>query len=264
VSNIAWPPSLQSDILPLLKRQGIKGIEAAPTRLWPNWESVSLETAGRIRETFLADGFQIPALQAILFGKPGLKLFGNDRQRIALEEHLADCAAIAQSLGARFLVFGAPKNRERNGQGSEAAFDMAREFFIQVAKTYEAKGVCLCFEANPSQYGCDFATNSADAARLVRAVNRDGFRLHLDIACMHLAGEEIPSAICDTADILAHFHVSEPFLGGFDSPQLDHSGAAQALREIRYQGWVSLEMRQADSPVGTVGAAVCFVERIYG
>jgi sugar phosphate isomerase/epimerase len=264
VSNIAWPPSLQQDILPLLERQGVKGIEAAPTRLWQDWPAVSVETAGHIRDEFARNGFEIPALQAILFAKPECKLFGDDQQSAALEEHLAACAAIAQRLGARFLVFGAPKNRELNGHTPDAAFEIAREFFGRVAKTYEARGVCLCFEPNPSQYGCEFATNSVDAARLVRAVNCEGFRLHLDTACMHLAGEQIPSAIRNAADILAHFHVSEPFLGGFDSPQLDHAQAAQALREIDYQGWVSLEMRQTDSPLQTVATAVCFLERTYG
>ena len=264
VSNIAWPPSLQQDILPLLQRHGVKGIEGAPTKLWPGWESVSVESAELIRKQFTEKGFKIPALQAILFAKPECKLFGNDQQRVELEEHLAACAGIARSLGARFLVFGAPKNRERNGHTPDAAFEMAREFFVRVAETYQAQGVCLCFEANPEQYGCEFVTNSVDAARLVRAVNREGFRLHLDTACMHLAGEQIPSAIREAADILAHFHVSEPFLGSFDSPQLDHALAAQALRDVDYQGWVSLEMRQTDSPVETVATAVCFLERTYG
>ena len=135
------------------------------------------------------------ALQAILFGKPEYKLLGSETEREGLVNHLRLCAEIAEALGARSLVFGGPKNRELNGHSEDAAFGLARECFSAVAPDYEKRGVSLCLEANPPQYGCQFLTDSAQAARMVRAVDSPGLRLHLDTACMYLAGEDLPAAM---------------------------------------------------------------------
>lgn len=264
VSNIAWPASADEQALTLLCRAAIRDLEIAPTRLWPDWKDASVAAAQEEKAQYADKSFAIPALQAILFAKPTYKLLGNDNEREALVNHLRFCACIAEALGARSLVFGAPKNRELNGYSEERAFGIARECFACVAPDYERLGICLCLEANPSQYGCQFLTDSAQAAKMVRAVNSPGFRLHLDTACMYLAGEDLPRAIRSNFDLVSHFHVSEPFLGSMDTPVIDHESVAKTLRELKYDGWVSLEMREAPDPIATFGRAVNFLVRIYG
>ena len=264
VSNIAWPMEIEEEALSVMRAEGISGLEAAPTRWWPDWKGFSLEAGNAFRERYAALGFTIPSLQAILFAKPDYKLFGDEFQRDGLLNHLRMCADLASALGARSLVFGAPKNRELNGIPEETAFAMAHELFAAVAPYFAARSVCLCLEANPPQYGCQFMTNSLDAGRLVRAVDSPGFGLHLDTACMHLAQENIPEAIQRNFDILHHFHASEPFLVSFEAPVIDHESAAKVLRNLGYRGWVSLEMRETNPPVGGVTRAVKFLADTYG
>ncbi|HEX4169195.1 MAG TPA: TIM barrel protein, partial [Bryobacteraceae bacterium] len=144
------------------------------------------------------------------------------------------------------------------------AFSSAAELFREVSRYYASQNVCLCLEANPPQYGCTFITNSQEAADLVRTVASPGFRLHLDTACMFLAGENIPEALSSHRDILQHFHVSEPNLGSFHQPVLDHAPIAAALLSASYNGWISLEMRETEQPVPALVEAVEFVQRIYG
>ena len=249
VSNIAWPTELEEDALAVLRAQGIGAVEAAPTRWWPDWKGFSTQDGAAFRERYSTLGFEIPSLQAILFAKPEYKLFGTDVQRQELLEHLRRCADLARGLGARNLVFGAPKNRELNGIPEDTGFAMAREFFAEVAPYYAALGLCLCLEPNPPQYGCQFIINSPEAGRLVRAVDSAGFGLHLDTACMHLAEENLPEAIQRNFDILRHFHVSEPYLGSFEAPVIDHKSTAQILQKLGYPGWVSLEMRETSRPM---------------
>jgi D-psicose/D-tagatose/L-ribulose 3-epimerase len=264
VSNIAWSSPFEAEATAALRTLGVRALELAPTRPWPDWTGASVENAAILREMYSARGFSIPSLQAILFGKPQCKLFGADSERASLLEHLRLCADLAAALGAHSLVFGAPKNRDLNGLAPGKAFDSARETFAEVAGYYHSKGVCLCLEANPPQYGCTFITNSREASRLVRAVDSAGFRLHLDTACLFLAGEDIPSAIEANHEILQHFHASEPNLGTFHAPLIDHAGAARALRSIGYSSWISLEMREAEQPVAALEEAVRFVAATYG
>ncbi|MGD0776301.1 MAG: sugar phosphate isomerase/epimerase family protein [Candidatus Solibacter sp.] len=264
VSNIAWPASADEEAARILHHSGIGGIEIAPTRLWPEWKGASRQAAEAAKARCAAMGLSVAALQAILFGKPEYKLFGSAGQREDLVNHLRFCAEMAAALGARSLVFGAPKNRELCGLTEDAAFAMARECFAAVAPDYERHGVCLCLEANPPQYGCQFLTDSAQAARMVRAVDSPGLRLHLDTACMYLAGEDLPAAVRSNFDLVSHFHVSEPFLASMEAPLIDHAQVAGTLRELKYTGWVSLEMREAAEPSPALRQAVAFLARTYG
>jgi sugar phosphate isomerase/epimerase len=264
VSNIAWASGIEDEAISALRALGVKALELAPTRAWPDWVGATPATAANIREQYQARGLLIPSMQAILFGKPDCKLFGTDAEREALLQHLRLCADLAVALGAQNLVFGAPKNRDLAGLTVEQAFGSARETFAAAAVYYHSKDVCLCLEANPAQYGCTFVTNSEDASRLVRAVKSPGFGLHLDTACMFLAGENIAAAIEASRDILRHFHASEPNLGDFHAPVVDHAAANHALRSIGYSNWVSLEMREAEQPVAALQEAVRLVTGTYG
>jgi D-psicose/D-tagatose/L-ribulose 3-epimerase len=265
VSNIAWPIELDSFALEFIAAQGIRAIEVAPTRVWPHWQGISTASVREFRSQLESGGLKVSSLQSIFFHKPELQLFGSDEGRRAMYEHLCCCADLAVDLGAACLVFGAPRNRDRGERSESEAFAVASDFFSKVAEYYLQRSVALVFEANPVDYGCNFATESKTAAALVRAVNSPGFRLHLDIACMQLAGESDPvRAIAQNIDILGHFHASEPNLGQFAAPATAHILAAQALNDGNYQSWVALEMRAGDPPLPALQQAIRYFEKTYG
>ena len=112
VSNIAWNQEEDAQITDLLRKLRVQGIEIAPTRIWPSWNGASAATAAPVAEEFKSAGFSIPALQAILFDKPELKVLGSKESQSALLKHLALVADLAEVLGAKTLVFGSPKNRD--------------------------------------------------------------------------------------------------------------------------------------------------------
>jgi D-psicose/D-tagatose/L-ribulose 3-epimerase len=200
-------------------------------------------------------------MQSILFQKPELQLFGEGP---GFGEHLRRCAGVAAQLGAGAVVFGAPKNRDRGNLSEEAAFARAVEVLGPIAEAYAAAGVALCWEANPTQYACNFVTDGREAARLVRAVGSVGLRLHLDTACAQMAGEDVGELVRENADILAHFHASERMLGRFAEPSEGHAGAAAALHEVGYAGWVAVEMRTQEDVLGALAQAAEFAMETYG
>ncbi len=262
VSNIAWPGEVEEQALALVRNAGIVAVEVAPTRIWPEWVGASAAAAAEVARDFARRGFRVSSLQAILFGKPECKLFGSNQERQSLSDHLALCADLASGLGAGKLVFGAPKNRVLCGKSEADAFDIACEFFSTMGAYFETRGLCLCLEPNPPQYGCEFVIDSFHASRLVRAVDSVGFRLHLDTGCMRLAGEDPVRAIRAHADILRHFHVSEPFLGSLEDSTA-HLAVGKALEEVGYSNWLTLEMRATDRPLEALATALDILVRGY-
>lgn len=263
VSNIAWPAASDPAAYALLRDRGVTGLEVAPTRFWPDWEGASTSAARRLRRELAAEGLSVPALQAVTYGLPELQLFGPPATRAALVDHLERVADIASELGAGILVFGAPKNRTSHGLEPHRAFDRATETFAEIGRRYAARGVALGLEPNPREYGCDFVNLSSEALALVEAVGSPGFGLHLDAAGLHLAGEEPAAALTGAATALLHFHASEPYLGSFAEPLVDHPSLAAALESIGYAGWVSIEMRPGEAPLDTLDQAVRYVSSHY-
>jgi sugar phosphate isomerase/epimerase len=124
----------------------------------------------------------------------------------------------------------------------------------------------LCIEPNAPQYNCDYVTNAAEGAALVRRIGSKGIGLHLDTACMALAGDDMGEAIRENADILEHFHISAPMLDRvYDRDDVDYSSAARALRDVSYDKVISIEMRPGGQGenVARVEEAVRFVQSTF-
>ena len=263
-SNIAWDPPEQADILPILSSAGVTGIEIAPTKCWPGWIGATPEAVRQTENLFAEAGFTIPSMQAILFGRPDLKVFGSEVERIAFLRHIEDVANIAEGLGARTLVFGSPSNRDPGDLAPDEAMKAAVSTLRVAGDICARHGVWLGIEANPAVYGCKFITRWFEAAELVRQCDSPGIRLHLDAACTVLAGDGLAEAVAETSDILAHVHISEPYLGPMDSPAVDHGAFAGALKNAGYFGWCAVEMRRAADPVSAIRKAAALARSFYG
>ena len=262
VSNIAWGPEEDEAALGYLVEHGAEGVEIAPSRVWPDWEGAGPGSAGALRRRLDASGLVCPALQAVLFGRPELRLFGTPEQRRGLGEHLVFVADLAAELGAGIVVLGSPKNRIREGMPLDEASALAVAFFREIGAEYEGRGVSLALEANPPEYGCDFVTRLDEAHALVREVDSPGFVLHGDAGGLILGGEDA-SVLGEVAPELGHFHASEPFLAPLTSTGT-HAEFGRALADGGYEGWCSVEMRRPGLGLDHVGAALATVGDCYG
>lgn len=263
VSNIAWNPAEEKEVLDLLSRYGVSGIEIAPTKFWPEWQGADAESARYIRKELASKGFEVPALQAILFGKSELQVFSEPDMQAKLISHIDEVAALADALDARILVFGSPRNRDPGDRSDEQAFSEAVDFFRRAGEICVKHNVQLCIEPNPAVYHCNFMTHWHEVAAMVSAVSHPGIGLHLDAACIFIEGDDVIRAIHESADNIVHFHVTEPDLGDFSNPRLDHVAIGKALKEINYAGWISIEMRRSDNPVKSIEEAVTRVNEWY-
>ncbi len=257
ISNIAWPSGADAAVTPLLHTHRVEGVELALTKVWPEPLDVTADEVRAYRAAWEKQGLPIVALQALLFGKPHLTLFGRESTRGQTLDYLAGMIERAGELGARALVFGSPKNRQRQGRNPDEAWAIAVSFFRELGRIARRHGVCFCIEPNPPAYGCDFVTTVAEGIELVDAVADEGFGLHLDSAGMNLAGDPPAASILAAADRCRHFHVSAPFLAEISGESVPHGEFAQGLRRAKYQGWLSIEMGEAKE----TGAWATAIER---
>ena len=165
----------------------------------------------------------------------------------ATQAHLIAMGQLARRCGARVLVLGAPANRRRGDRPMAAALAAAAGVLRPVAEALASTGVSLCIEPNPPAYGCDFVTTAAEAAMLAETVAHANFGVHLDAAALALSGEVSASALAPLMAHVRHFHISEVNLAAVGTTNgVPHKLLASVLRELDYDGWVSIEMRASD------------------
>jgi sugar phosphate isomerase/epimerase len=264
VSNIAWPREQDGAVADLLLAHGVEGVEVAPTKLWPDPTAATDAEIDTVRRTWADRGLPIIAAQALLFGKPELTLFDAADVRERSIDYLRRIIRLCGRLGAASLVFGSPKNRLVGRLDRAAVLRIAVKVFTRLGEIAASEGTCVILEANPPEYGADFVTRAGEAIELVRLVNHPGFRLHLDTACMTLAGDPPAATIADGFDLLRHFHVSEPQLGVVGQGPVEHAEFAAALKRLSYARWASIEMRETQPfSLDALAGAVDFTRRIY-
>ena len=259
VSNIGWNRHDDPAILDLLSRYHVTGIEVAPSKVWSDLSAVTEKDAKEYR-AFLSDhGFVVPAFQAILFGCPELQVFEPASHK-ALLARLELVARLASWLGAKILVFGAPKNRKRNGREFTEAFQYAAGFFHQAGEIVKQYGCAIGMEANPVEYQCDFLTNTADAERFVKTVDSSGVVLHIDSGATVMTHEKTEAVLTGLTIMPQHYHISEPMLANAgEKSQVEHVKAFEALRRIGYAGAVSIEMKMQEPDFQYLEKALAYI-----
>jgi D-psicose/D-tagatose/L-ribulose 3-epimerase len=259
VSNIAWKSSDQNRAMQLLKENGIKYVDVAPTLLSDSIKELDVDAVLNYHKTF---DIKIVAMQSLLFPFPNVSLFDNETSKTMLMSYLRTIFALAQKLKVKNLVFGSPKNRYVNDIEAfsvERAIDIFREISDLAKQHY----CVICFEANPKEYGCNFIISTQEAIEFVRLVDHDGLKLNLDISTVVLNNESMELILQDNIDIIQHIHLSSPFIK--DILSMDNDRICGLLKKYKYDGYLTMECKFAgdDALVSLKSNIECFVER-YG
>ena len=140
------------------------------------------------------------------------------------------------------VVFGSPLQRNLlPGVSHDQAMGYASEVFRAAMPTIAECGVTLAVEPLAPAEG-NFLNTAADGVRLVRMVDHPKCRLHLDCKAMSSEPKPIPDIIRANLADLVHFHANDANRQGPGFGKLDFVPIFAALREIGYDGWVSVEV----------------------
>lgn len=266
ISNLAWDPDENDQIIPILKKYNIKGIEVAPTKIWKDPTNTQEVQLKYYKNFWSRKGISIVATTSLLFGRPELIIFGSRKMRDKTLNYLSKMIRLSAYLGAKAMVFGSPKNRKTNGFSKKEVAQIAQDFFFSVGEIAKKYDIFFGIEPNPSNYGTDFINTTQEALELVQKIDHPNFRLHVDSGAMAMNEENIAQMIKRCLPYICHFHISEPNLLPIPQGVVDHLKIAQVLRALDYKNWVSVEM-----PLGMdlpheqiIDSALQFVTKTYG
>lgn len=242
ISNIAWDSAEDKAIVTLLQRFGIDAIDIAPGKYFPEPDKTTDENIAQVKNWWFERGIEITGMQALLFGTTGLNVFGPPESQDAMLVHLTAVCRIGKGLGATRIVFGSPKNRDRTGLGDQEAIDVATLFFRRLGEAAQSHGVVICLEPNPTCYGANFMTTSAETAMMVKQIGHAAVRMQLDTGALTINGEDPVTVLQDYAPLIGHVHASEPDLRPLGDGGTEHAKVVAALKQYLPNHVVSIEM----------------------
>ena len=221
---------------------GYTGFEIAPYTLAPQMKEISASKRAEVRRQTEQASLEVVGLHQVLSRTEGFQLTTRDaevRQKTAA--YLGELAQLCRDLGGSMLVLGSPQQRNRQpGVTTYEAMRNAAQVIHSAMPSLERHNIIVALEPlGPSE--TNFLTTTAEGVELMQMINSPHCRLVLDCKGMAGAGESVPDTLRKYHAQMVHFHANDPNRQGPGFGDLDFIPIMAALREIDWQGWVSVE-----------------------
>ena len=245
-----WPVA---EALRLAVECGYTGWEVAPFMLCDDLFAYSSEERKAYRSEVESAGLSVIGLHWLLAKTQGLHLTSADKAtRVRTGEYFCELARLCRDLGGEVMVLGSPQQRNFGGDQTKAdAMAMAAEVLTGVVPTLQECGVRIALEPLGPQEG-NFLNTASEARELADMIGSDHIRLHLDVKAMSSEPAPIPDVIRANSDALIHFHANDPNRRGPGMGDVDFVPIFEALREVGYDGWISVEVFDYEPGVQTL------------
>ncbi|HUQ94251.1 MAG TPA: sugar phosphate isomerase/epimerase family protein [Bryobacteraceae bacterium] len=226
------------------RRSGYAGIEIEPAHLGPDPASLPFSRRKEIRAAIEAENLTCVGLHSMFKAPAGLHLTTPDAAvRRKTWAYFAKLIDLAADLGDNpVLVLGSSKQRAAI-DGATVADAVARltEGLQQLAPAAVSRKATILMEPL-APHQCNVVHTFEEAMQIVRAVNSPAVQSILDTH--NTAAEKMPLAalIRKYFSSIRHVHLNEldgkrPGAGDFPFPIV-----LKTLSELRYQGWLSVEV----------------------
>ena len=230
--------------------RGYAGIEIAPFTVAATVDGVSEESRRRIAAAAAGAGTVVTGLHWLLAG-PAAAIEGwhltapNRAVRSRTASYVGALARFCADVGGSVLVLGSPKQRSTvDGASVDQATANLIESLAMVMPAVSDAGVTLCLEPLPLAE-TDVVTTCDEALAVIRAVGHPALRLVLDVKSLvaesRQTHERVPDIIRRVGGDVAYVQANDERRGHPGSGPTDFVPICQALRDIGYDGWVSME-----------------------
>ncbi len=236
VNAFIWTANFgPSDIplLPLLRERGFDGVEIPVFR-------AAGYPAAQIRKGLEEHGLECTVCSVI---PNGLSLISEDadvrRRTIAhLRESIEAVAEVGADLfgGPLYSPVGYLPGRRRTADEWQWAVEGWRE----LGSTLAATGVRVALEPL-NRFETYFLNTAADGAALCEAIGHPNVGLLVDTFHANIEEKNIASAYRTAGRHLLHVHTCENDRGTPGSGHVEWDAVFQALRELNYDGWLTIE-----------------------
>jgi sugar phosphate isomerase/epimerase len=201
-----------------IKETGYDGIELAPFTFSQYVTDIDAATRKTIVKSAEEADLDVIGIHWVFVGPEGLHINHPDKElRDRAAQYLIDLAQFCGDVGGKLMIFGSPKQRNVH---ESLTYDQAFEYTAEVFEQAMA----------------------AEAVKLIERVNHPNFQLLLDTKAMAFEEEDRPALIRKYAKYLAHYHANDENLNGPGFGDVDFGPIFEALRDIDYQGYMSVEV----------------------
>lgn len=222
---------------------GYQALELAPFTLKDDPRDLTLADAIALSQKASAHGLDLLGLHWLLTKPSWFHITTPDallrRESARFGCHLARfCAA----MGGRIMVWGSPKARStQEGWERCDCLKRAAEVVREVAEEAGRCGVTIAMEPL-GRKETNFLNTAAETIEFCKMVDHPACKLHLDVKAMSDEPQSFAEIIRQSRDWVVHFHANDPNLRGPGMGDVAYEPIIGALREINYQGYVSVEV----------------------
>jgi sugar phosphate isomerase/epimerase len=241
------------DAFAFAAKAGYGAVEIAPFTIANSVTDVSADERQRTQQTAARNGIEIAGIHWVLVKPEGLHITHPDagiRQRTT--HYFCELVDFCADLGGKVMVVGSPKQRNAMpGVSSEQALDWAAATFQPAVAQAEAREVTICFEPL-APVETNLINTAADAIQFAERLDSRNFKIILDVKAMCSETKSIPQIIRESWPHFAHFHANDKNLKGPGFGEVDFKPIAAALKEVGYEGFVSVEVFNFDEGAETI------------
>ncbi len=246
-------------------KAGYDAIEIAPFTIAKYVTGVSSTQRAEIRESAARAGIAICGIHWVLVNAEGMYLNHSDAAvRTRTAKYFCDLVDFCADVGGKVIVVGSPKQRNLlPGMTAAQAWNCAAETFHESAKRAEERNVTICFEPlAPAE--TDFINTATEAIRFAEQFGSPNFKIILDVKAMCSESKPISQIIRESWPQFAHFHANDKNLKGPGFGDVDFKPIAAALKEVGYDGYVSVEVFKFDEgPEVIAGKSIEYLKRVF-
>ena len=222
---------------------GYHALELAPFTLKDDPRDLTDADALSLCATAKSHGLEILGLHWLLTKPSWFHITSPDalqrRETARFARHLVRICATA---GGRIMVWGSPKARNLLPEwGRDEATKRAADVVRGVAEIAWQHGATLAMEPL-GRKETNWMNTAAEGIEFCKAVDHPACKLHLDVKAMSDESKPIPDIIRDSKEWFVHFHTNDPNLLGPGMGEVKYEPIIAALREVKYDGWLSTEV----------------------
>jgi sugar phosphate isomerase/epimerase len=222
---------------------GYDGVEIAPFTLADSVDDIPASRRNEIRAAAEKAGVEIIGLHWLLIKPEGLYTnHVDDDIRNRTRDYFQSLVRFCGDLGGKVMIIGSPKQRNvQPGWDYDETWERTKDVFRDCLPLAAENDVTLCIEAlSPEQ--TNFVQTAQEARRMVAEIDHPNFRTMIDVCSGSSEAKPPAQLLRETRDHLWHVHVNDANKRGPGFGDTDFVSVMQALREIDYRRYVSVEV----------------------
>ncbi|MDA0204757.1 MAG: sugar phosphate isomerase/epimerase [Acidobacteria bacterium] len=239
----------------LARETGYTGLEIAPWTLSDDPAAVSAEVRAACRAAMGAEGIRCVGLHSLLTAPAGQLHITtpDDAVRTRSWEYFRKLIDLCADLeGDRLMILGSGKQRSAvEGSSVDDAVKRLTDGLASAAPHARSQDVTIMIETL-APHLCDVLTSMDDTMEVVRQIGNSAVQTMFDTH--NAVAERMPhdQLIEKYISAIKHVHINEMDGRGPGTGSYDFAVPLRALKEVGYDGWISLEVFQFEPDGETV------------